>query len=109
MSYYRIAPPKHEQLVNALSRELQHPVQTENSEPPVDKAGPTIFEEATYLGRLGVTVVWDEWTEISPEARGRIILDAYRQTFGEDTARNVGVAIGFTTTQFDRMRAQADA
>ena len=105
MSYYRINPPEHAALVRTLVAELAHPQPTQEAEPPLDAQSPTILEEASYLGRLGVTVVWDAWADVPAEVRGRIILDAYRQSFGEDVARNVGVALGLTKAQLDRMRA----
>jgi hypothetical protein len=57
---------------------------------------PIIWENAiAQTGRYHVTVVWDEWSDLSLQARSRAILDAYEAADPLKTGK-ISIAMGLT-------------
>jgi len=84
----------------ALVAELQHDAPTG---PP---GAPQIVEEENRRHMLHVTVIWDEWGDVAPEQRGKIIMDAYEQVRQEDLPR-ITVALGLTHSEAERIGVDA--
>lgn len=78
----------YQDVVNALVAEL-----TDQS-----TTGPQIIEEEQFGGYLHVTVIWDAWNGLSPEERGRAIMDAYERTQPADILR-ITIALGLTSAE----------
>ena len=55
-----------------------------------------IEEESRYSGRTHVTVIWDRWSQVAPEERSRMILEAYEQVRGPGTFLTLTSALGLT-------------
>jgi hypothetical protein len=99
-----------EKYIRPLILELKKPPQPgppDIKDNSADNSLPVIIEEPTYLGRVGVTVIWNGWDKLSGELRGRVILDAYKAALGEAEALKIGVAMGFTWEQYSRIQSQA--
>lgn len=93
-----LAPRIDPNFVAAIAQELR----LQRPDGPAN--APAIIEEQVPRSdRLYVTVVWDEWNDISPEDRGRIILDAYERVRGTDIAQRISVALGLTHTESQRL------
>jgi hypothetical protein len=109
MPYHRVVESEgavDSNLVAALVQELRRtPIDdvrpTAATLTPVE--APEIIEEQTPRGPVHVTVVWDKWPHLSGEARGRIILEAYRQAQGDDAMRRISIALGVTSQQAERL------
>jgi hypothetical protein len=59
------------------------------------KTGPQIIEEEQFGNRIHVIVIWDAWEDVSPEERGRAIMDAYEHSRHDDVLR-ITLALGLT-------------
>ena len=93
MSVKRIHPEtisSSPEIVQAIAEELR--LNRENS--PED-APEIIEEELAHSRSLFVTVLWDAWQHLSGEARGRAIMEAYRQV-RPDEVLNISLALGLT-------------
>ena len=64
--------------------------------------GPQIIEEEQFGNRIHVTVIWDAWSDLPPEERGRAIMDAYEHARPDDVLRII-VALGLTPTEATRI------
>jgi hypothetical protein len=60
------------------------------------KNGPRIIEEEQFGHRLRVVVIWDDWEPISPEERGRAIMDAYRRAHSKPGVWTITTVLGLT-------------
>lgn len=78
-------------LVNDIAQELR----LQQPEGPPD-APFIIEEESLYTDRVHVTVIWDRWSQVGPEERSRIILEAYETVRGPGTFLNLTSALGLT-------------
>jgi hypothetical protein len=87
-------------LTQALVAELQRGAPTG---PP---NAPQIVEEENRRHMMHVTVIWDEWRDIAPEQRGKIIMDAYEQAQRDDLLR-ITVAMGLTHEEAERLGVTA--
>lgn len=91
-------------LIETLAKELQTEPSLLTKEGPVITAdAPTIIEEPGLLGRLNVTVVWDAWKDLSGEQRGHVIMEAYKKAKGHLMFAQIGLAMGLTREQRDRI------
>jgi hypothetical protein len=61
------------------------------------------WEKKPYVDRIHVTVIWNKWESVGLEARGRVILDAIERAEGIQTVQKVGMALGVTPEQAQRM------
>src|SRR5581483_2110076 len=91
MARFVIAPPnralRHDDLVEALVRELASPTKTQ----------PAFIEQV--LGGTHsrhVYVIWDRWDDLPDDERSDTILRAYAQHEGE-AAANITIGIGLTS------------
>ena len=64
--------------------------------------GPKIVEEEQFGNRIHVIVIWDAWRDLSPEERGRAIMDAYEHERQNDVLR-ITLASGLTVTEAKRL------
>jgi hypothetical protein len=79
-------PARLAELSDLLARELRD---------GADSRQPIIFEnQIGHTDHLAVTVVWDEWRDMSPMARARAILTAYQSL--QEKKDKVAVATGYT-------------
>jgi hypothetical protein len=74
-------------------------------------AEPIIIEESTRQGPAPVHlyVVWQEWSDLSPLERSRIILKAYEHHLGVDNAArvtDVTLAMGLTPDEARKMNIE---
>ena len=80
--------PKHERFVKALIREFT------GSSPNLQ---PLILEEKVPSTKSRhVRVIWDRWKELDDEQRSAVIIDAYTQAEGAETANEITIADGVT-------------
>jgi hypothetical protein len=91
-------PPAYQSLVNKLAAEL-----VENT-----ANGPSVIEEEQFGNRIHVTVIWDAWSALSPEDRGRAIMDAY-QKVRPDEVLQITIAMGLTKADADKLKIPAYA
>jgi len=89
--------PQHNELVKRLVAELQR---NQPAGGPPD--APIIVEDVERNNFMRVTVLWDDWKDIAPEARGRIIMDAYEQQRPQDVI-NITMALGSTPNDAERL------
>lgn len=83
--------PQHEKFVKDLARELTSPGR---------KPQPLILEQRIAATRSRhIHVIWDAWKDLSDEQRTDVILDAYRQTEGEEVIDSIMIAIGVTAQE----------
>lgn len=68
---------------------------------------PEIIEDIVGGQTVHIYVVWDEWAGMSQEERSEIIMDAYEEWVGLDTAVIVTIAMGLTHDEEDKVRVQA--
>lgn len=100
MPYYTKEPKADlDKYVNSLVKELNGAPAPYNAASLTPQTAPTIIEEPGQFDRIGVTVLWDEWTELSGEERGRVIMKAYEIAKGADFIRKIGLALGLTHSQ----------
>ena len=90
---------KYRRLVQRLADEL---LQGSQPGPDTDPAAPAITEEEQRGNYLRVAVIWDEWTDQTPEDRGRVIMDAYEKVRPSDVLR-ITIALGLTHTEAQRL------
>ena len=88
-------PPGYQALVNKLAAELEQ--NTTN--------GPRVIEEEQFGNRIHVIVIWDAWSALSPEDRGRAIMDAY-QKVRPDEVLQITIAMGLTKADADKLKIQ---
>src|SRR5687767_2855226 len=86
-----------------LADEIERVLREQNPSPQTSDEPCVIWEENRYLNRINVTVVWDRWEGVDPEARGRIIIDAVEKAKGQPTSSRVTLALGVTKEQAQRM------
>jgi len=91
---------RHSELVAALAAELARGA----LEGPTE--APQIIEEEQRGNYLHVTVIWDAWTDVAHEDRGRIIMDAYAQRRPTDVNR-ITLALGLTKAEAERLGVHA--
>lgn len=109
MPYHKISPqtlPADTKLTDELAAELSRPpdeLDTESMVSGTPSGVPEIFEEETRRGPVHVTVVWDKWSTLAGEARGNVILEAYRKVQGEDAVRRISIAMGVTRDEAKRL------
>lgn len=100
MPYYkrsRFVPV--DEYVLKLSEELRMPQSTLPEKESFSGKDPVIIEETGLMGRVSVTVIWDEWKDLSGEARGHVIMRAYEEVLGKEFSSRIGLAMGLTTAQ----------
>lgn len=88
-----------ESLVDRLAQELQQPQTPLPDMATITGDQPAIIEETSHMGRIGVTVIWDEWKDLSGEKRGQVIMKAYERALGIEYVRRIGLAMGLTSAQ----------
>lgn len=105
MPYRKIAPliPEYNaSYVEAIAQELR----LEQSEGLPDS--PLIIEEESrHSNHTRVTVIWDRWTQISPQERSHIILEAYEQVRGPGTFSTLTHALGLTHTDAKKLGVES--
>lgn len=69
---------------------------------------PIILEEGGGREPWHVFVVWDAWTELAPELRSEMIMEAFPEAHPDDSLLDVTVAMGLTTAEADRMGIKYD-
>jgi hypothetical protein len=89
-------PPRHAELTALLVTELQNAAATG------PETAPLIVEDENRRGTLHVQVVWDEFDEIAPEQRGKIIMDAYEEARPDELSR-ITIAMGLTHKEATRL------
>jgi len=83
-----LAAGKREKLLQALIEELQH---------PKGKGEPIVLEDYTpETNSRRIHVIWNRWKECDRRLRSGVILDAYKQVFGEDYRKQITLALGVT-------------
>lgn len=92
MPRYVIKPsppsPKHDRFVHLLAQEF-----TSTSA----NIQPLILEELVpATNSRHVRVIWDRWKDLDAEQRSAVIVDAYTQAEGAQTATEIAIAEGFT-------------
>ena len=73
---------------------------------PHDEPGePMIIEESPSRGARTnhIYVVWNEWENLTPFERSKIILQAYEKYRGHELALDVTLAMGLTPTEADKL------
>jgi len=90
----RLELPEEEDLRAELTAELKA---------PKDSGEPEIIIESPNPGTTHLYVIWSRWGEFDQMVRSRIILDAYTESFGEEEALKVTVAMGLTRTESERL------
>jgi len=94
---------------SALEKRLIDELATELLSPTSEEAAtdqPSIVEEEidARTKRLSVTVEWEKWKDIPIPARGGIILEAYKKSFGEDRMYKITRALGVTPDEAQRLK-----
>ncbi len=101
MPYKKITPSRpimDSSLVNDIAQELR--LQQSEGSP----GAPLIIEEeARYTDRIHVTVIWDRWSQVGPEERSRIILEAYETVRGPGTFLTLTSALGLTHAEAKKL------
>ena len=88
----------HPEWVRELARVLK-----EDKEKGSAGEAEVLIEEIGSFHSLHVTVIWDEWTGIEPEVRGRIILDAFKEAGREEEMHQITMAMGVTVEEATRL------
>jgi hypothetical protein len=61
---------------------------------------PIILEDRSpETNSIRVQVVWDRWEGCPPEVRSKLIQDAYKDVFGEETAEQITLCLGMTVPE----------
>lgn len=63
-----------------------------------------IREDHTPYETYHITVVWDDWEFLEKEVRGKIILDAYKQAFGDQESNKITIALGITKKEAQEIK-----
>jgi len=84
------------------SEELTHRLLIEWQAPHDGVDEPLIVLEAPAAGATPnhVYVIWQEWSDLAPTIRSRVILKAYETIYGADVV-NVTIAMGLTKSEAD--------
>ena len=98
-------PAAHLRLVRRLAAELA-------ADAPASPAAPNAPDIEEYEQRgnyLQVQVTWDDrdWAKLNPEARGRVIMDAYEAARPIEDVLRITVALGLTHAEAERLRVSA--
>jgi hypothetical protein len=80
--------PKHDSFVKKLAQELK--ATSANLQPLI------IEEQVPSTKSRHVHVIWDRWKELDDEQRSAVIVDAYTQAEGPETAATITIADGVT-------------
>ncbi len=65
---------------------------------------PLIIEEETPRREfLHIRVIWDRWTGVPGEDRGRVIMDAYHHMHGAEIVLKINSVLGLTLTEAQRL------
>ncbi len=79
----------------ARAAELTHLLAAELRNPKAARQ-PLIYDDQIgQVKRYNITVIWDEWANLEPVARSRIILDAYASAMPDRTGQ-ITIAMGLT-------------
>jgi hypothetical protein len=101
MPYRRVSsrvPTSDPDLVRELSEELRR----ERPDGPPD--APFILEEELPRSDyVHVTVIWDKWRPLDPEARSHLIMDSYREVRGVDGVTKISTALGLTHAEAQKL------
>ena len=61
---------------------------------------PIILEDRTpQTNSIRVYVIWEQWDIYPGESRSQLIMDAYGEAFGEETQRQITLALGVTVPE----------
>jgi len=90
---------------------LRERLEAEWNDPDPQGAEPIIIEESTRQGPtpIHLYVVWQEWDDLSPLERSRIILKAYEHHLGPANAAlvtDVTLAMGLTPAEARLMKIE---
>ena len=86
-----VADEKRDELMRVLVEELKQPKEI---------GQPVGLEDYTpETNSRRVHVIWNRWAECDRALRSGIILDAYREAFGEDYRRQITLALGVTVLE----------
>lgn len=108
MPYYKKSSVTNlEGLIARLAIELSTEQELLTSEPQISADAPTIVEETGLLGRVNVIVIWNAWRDLSGEQRGAVIMRAYEKVKGPGFATQIGLAMGLTPEQRQRINSGA--
>ncbi len=92
------------QMVTELVAELRNP--SEDPDAPLI----IVEREAPNLPAKHLFVVWDEWEELTPLQRSRVVMRAYEQFLGNNSAEitQVTLAMGYLPDEARRMGIEID-
>ena len=96
-SYNPIRPPEQSRLAERLASEWGNP--TEATEP-------VILEQSDRGGIVHVFVVWSDWSHLTREQRGEIIMDAAERVKSKDQLLKITIAMGLTPDEAERFGIQ---
>ncbi len=94
----------HPELVEELARVMRE----DKPEGPPDEPEVQI-EKIRFSDNLHVTVIWDKWKDVGLEERGRMILAAMGEAWGEQEMLRVTLAMGLTRAEYQRRVKEAFA
>jgi hypothetical protein len=105
--FVRTPASQHRDLVDRLADELKEPEQVLDMGKDLPLKDELVIEETPGYGpgRYMISVVWQAWENLAPEERGQVILDAIAETRGEEHRLKVGLALGLTPDEYQRLRA----
>src|SRR6266851_10035270 len=84
-------PPKSDKLLKKLVLELRT---------PTTSLQPLILEEHVPVTKSRhVFVIWDRWKAVSDERRSSVIVEAYKQAEGDESASQITIASGVTAEE----------
>src|SRR4051812_42626238 len=93
--YNTTRPAQQTQLVDRLSQEWESP------DPSATE--PVILEERNSKGEVvHVYVVWSDWSSMSREHRGEVIMDAAERVKPMSDVLKITIAMGLTPDEADR-------
>lgn len=78
-------------LVERLAQELQAP--------GMDLQPLILEEEISSTGSRHVHVIWDEWKDVADDQRADVVVEAYVQAEGKETADNITLAEGVSPNE----------
>ncbi len=105
--FVRSHPEHYGHLVEALAAEFAQPAQQLAVGEQLPLQDEIVIEETSGYGggRYMLSVIWKAWRDVPAEERGRIILDAVARARGEDHRLRVGLALGLTPEEYQRIRS----
>lgn len=73
--------------------------------PQEDAHAPLIIEEApsAHADVNHLYVIWEDWADVTPFERSKVILQACKQYRGRDFASSITLAMGLTPAEADRL------